>query len=61
MIQTEGDLAGLQELPGSIDVSAFAQILCMDDDEDEHEFSQSIVLAFFEQAKQTFAKMDNAV
>ena len=33
----------------------------MDDDEDEHEFSQSIVLAFFEQAKQTFAKMDNAV
>jgi osomolarity two-component system phosphorelay intermediate protein YPD1 len=33
----------------------------MDDDEDEREFSKSIVFGFFEQAEQTFTKMDEAV
>ena len=30
----------------------------MDDDEDEREFSKSIVYGFFEQAETTFTKMD---
>jgi len=33
----------------------------MDDDEDEREFSRSIVFGFFEQAEQTFVKMDDAL
>lgn len=37
----------------------FEQILEMDDDEeDEREFSKSIVYGFFEQAEQTFKKME---
>ena len=30
----------------------------MDEEDDEHEFSKSIVYGFFEQAEQTFNKMD---
>ena len=33
----------------------------MDDDEDEREFSRSIVYGFFEQAEATFEKMDAAL
>ena len=33
----------------------------MDDDEDEREFSRSIVYGFFEQAEQTFKKMDTSL
>jgi len=33
----------------------------MDDDEDDREFSRSIVFSFFEQAEQTFKKMDDAL
>lgn len=33
----------------------------MDDDEDEREFSKSIVNGFFEQAEATFIKMDAAL
>lgn len=46
-----------------VDVATFEQILEMDDgeDEDSHEFSKSIVFGYFEQAKDTFNKMDEAV
>jgi osomolarity two-component system, phosphorelay intermediate protein YPD1 len=33
----------------------------MDDDEDEREFSRSIVFGFFNQAEETFIKMDEAL
>lgn len=33
----------------------------MDDDDSEREFSRSIVFGFFEQAEQTFVKMDTAL
>lgn len=33
----------------------------MDDSEDDREFSQSIVFGFFEQAEETFDKMDEAL
>lgn len=49
---------GLLEAGDSIDISTFEQILEMDDDEDEREFSKSIVYDFFQQAESTFNKMD---
>jgi len=42
-----------------IDVDVFEQLLDMD--EDGREFSQSLVWNYFEQAEQTFAKMEEAL
>ncbi|TGO52925.1 hypothetical protein BOTNAR_0309g00080 [Botryotinia narcissicola] len=52
---------GLPDLGENIDAATFEQILEMDDDEEEREFSSSIVFGFFEQAEQTFVKMDDAL
>jgi osomolarity two-component system phosphorelay intermediate protein YPD1 len=41
-----------------LDRTTFEQILEMDDDENEREFSRSIVYDFFDQASETFQKMD---
>jgi len=49
------------DLGDSIDALTFEQILEMDDDEEEREFSKSIVFGFFEQAEQTFVKMETAL
>lgn len=52
---------GIMSIPGAedtIDPSTFEQILEMDEDEAEREFSQSIVYDFFTQAEGTFVKMD---
>ncbi|KAI9597339.1 signal transduction histidine kinase, partial [Syncephalis fuscata] len=43
-----------------INDAVFGQLLEMDDD-DEHEFSKSIVINFFEQAHTTFGEMDKAI
>ncbi|ORX95954.1 histidine-phosphotransfer domain, HPT domain-containing protein, partial [Basidiobolus meristosporus CBS 931.73] len=43
-----------------IDHATFDQLLEMDDD-DDHEFSKSIVYNYFEQAETTFNDMDNAL
>lgn len=51
----------MPECGDSIDPTTFEQILEMDDDEDEREFSKSIVYGFFEQAESTFEKMDAAI
>lgn len=59
--QSEEGSVGIADLGESIDVLTFEQILEMDDDEEEREFSRSIVFGFFEQAEQTFVKMDDAV
>lgn len=56
--QSETGSIGLPECGDSIDPLTFEQILEMDDDEDEREFSRSIVYGFFEQAEATFEKMD---
>lgn len=50
--------SGLPDFQGDIDPDTFEQILEMDDDEEEREFSKSIVYDFFSQAEQTFQKMD---
>ncbi|KAK0102459.1 hypothetical protein ONS95_006078 [Cadophora gregata] len=58
---SEEGSVGLPDLGDSIDALTFEQILEMDDDEDDREFSRSIVFSFFEQAEQTFKKMDDAL
>jgi len=59
--RSEEGSVGPPDLGENIDHSTFEQILEMDDDEDEREFSKSIVFGFFEQAEQTFTKMDDAL
>lgn len=44
----------------TIDMTAFDQILEMDEP-DNDEFSSSIVFGFFAQARETFAEMDKAL
>ena len=55
---SEDAIPGLPDCGESIDQATFSQILEMDDDEDEREFSKSIVYGFFDQAENTFQKMD---
>jgi osomolarity two-component system phosphorelay intermediate protein YPD1 len=57
----DGGDANLPDLGDSIDSETFSQILEMDASEDDREFSQSIVFGFFEQAEETFEKMDEAL
>ncbi|KAK7183861.1 hypothetical protein DPSP01_010677 [Paraphaeosphaeria sporulosa] len=54
-----GDIMKIPGAKDSIDEATFEQILEMDDDEDEREFSKSIVYDFFTQAESTFEKMDS--
>ncbi|CAA7261429.1 unnamed protein product [Cyclocybe aegerita] len=43
-----------------VKIDVFEQILELDEDDDEHEFSRSMVWDYFDQAKETFATMDEA-
>jgi len=55
---------GIMSIPGaedSIDPATFEQILEMDEDESEREFSKSIVFDFFGQADSTFVKMESSL
>ncbi|KAH0542960.1 hypothetical protein GP486_008605 [Trichoglossum hirsutum] len=58
--QSEDGTPDLSEFGDSIDPLVFEQILEMDDDE-EREFSRSIVKGFFDQAVATFKKMDDGL
>ncbi|KAF8630820.1 hypothetical protein AX17_005179 [Amanita inopinata Kibby_2008] len=44
-----------------IDMETFQQLLELDEDENDREFSKEMVYAYFEQAAQTFDKMDEAL
>lgn len=44
-----------------VDMLTFSQILEMDEDETERDFSKPLVMGFFEQAEETFEKMDTAL
>ncbi|QDS73927.1 hypothetical protein FKW77_007738 [Venturia effusa] len=55
----DSSMALLAEASDEIDRTTFEQILEMDDDEQEREFSRSIVFDFFDQAESTFVKMDS--
>jgi osomolarity two-component system phosphorelay intermediate protein YPD1 len=41
-----------------VDDATFSQILEMDDSEEDRDFSMPLVLGFFEQAKETFEKIE---
>jgi len=60
-MSTRDDEDHILEFGDDIDQSTFDQILEMDDDEADREFSRSIVFGFFEQADETFKKMDKAL
>ncbi|KAI1428814.1 histidine-phosphotransfer domain, HPT domain-containing protein [Xylaria sp. FL1777] len=57
----DGHDRNMPDLGDAIDILTFSQILEMDDSEDDREFSKSIVYGFFEQAEETFGKMDSAL
>lgn len=58
---TENDEISLGDLdPTVIDMDIFNQLLEMDDEEDR-EFSKSIVWNYFDQAESTFGNMDDAL
>ncbi|GME41762.1 Hpt domain-containing protein [Neofusicoccum parvum] len=57
--RSEEGSTGLPDAGDAIDTATFEQILEMDDDEDEREFSKSIVFDFFQQAESTFDKMES--
>ncbi|KAI0426306.1 histidine-phosphotransfer domain, HPT domain-containing protein [Xylaria sp. FL1042] len=57
----DGHDKSLPDLGDAIDIITFSQILEMDDSEEDREFSKSIVYGFFEQAEETFGKMDSAL
>ncbi|KAE8310365.1 signal transduction histidine kinase [Aspergillus transmontanensis] len=58
--KTEGP-ATLDDMKDHIDQSTFEQILEMDDEPDDRDFSKGIVVGFFEQAESTFEKMEQAL
>ena len=47
--------------PTVIDWDVFTQILDLDEDDENHDFSRGMVLAYFAQAKDTLDKMDEAL
>lgn len=51
----------LEKLSDTVDLATFEQILEMDDDESDREFSSSIVFGFFEQAETTFDTIEKAM
>lgn len=60
-VDTTESSTGLYDWGDNVDTSTFEQILEMDDDEDEKEFSRSIVIGFFEQAETTFMQIETAL
>lgn len=51
----------MRDFGDHVDDAIFSQILEMDDSEEEREFSAPLVLNFFEQASETFDKMQIAL
>ncbi|KAF9342480.1 hypothetical protein BGX26_007450, partial [Mortierella sp. AD094] len=58
--ETETEAEEFEDDDGIIDHTTFDQLLEMDDEED-HEFSRSLVWNYFEQAEKTFGDMDEAM
>lgn len=51
----------LSDMGDTIDQSTFEQILEMDDDDTDRDFSKGIVYGFFDQAESTFDKIETAM
>lgn len=61
MLHVQTEDSTLPDFGEHVDMQTFSQILEMDDDEVEREFSKPLVFNFFEQAEETFEKMDKAL
>jgi len=59
--RSEDGSTGSPEFGDHVDYAAFEQILEMDDDEEERDFSKGIVYDFFTQAEEKFGEMDAAL
>ncbi|ROW06471.1 hypothetical protein VMCG_04351 [Cytospora schulzeri] len=57
----ETDDSTVPDFGDNVDMATFSQILEMDEDEAEREFSKPLVFNFFEQVEETFEKMDTAL
>jgi osomolarity two-component system, phosphorelay intermediate protein YPD1 len=53
--------ASMPDFGDNVDVATFSQILEMDEDDSERDFSKPLVFGFFEQATETFDKMESAL
>ncbi|KAK3321027.1 signal transduction histidine kinase [Cercophora scortea] len=53
--------ASMPDFGDHVDNGIFSQILEMDESEGERDFSEPLVTNFFEQAEETFVKMDRAL
>ncbi|EFE29217.1 uncharacterized protein ARB_03929 [Trichophyton benhamiae CBS 112371] len=60
LFQPRNNISSLEKYK-YLDVGTFEQILEMDDEDQEREFSRSIVYGFFDQAEATFLKMESAM
>ncbi|KAL8825998.1 MAG: hypothetical protein Q9191_004068 [Dirinaria sp. TL-2023a] len=58
---SETGSVGTLDFGDIVDTNTFEQILEMDEDEEEREFSRSIVYGFFEQVEVTFKQMDGCL
>ncbi|KAM5440507.1 Phosphorelay intermediate protein [Microsporum canis] len=58
--EARNNISSLEEY-GALDVTTFEQILEMDDEDEDREFSRSIVYSFFDQAEATFFQMESAI
>jgi osomolarity two-component system phosphorelay intermediate protein YPD1 len=59
-LRLDDETTKVENMDDLIDMNTFDQLLDMDDD-DDHEFSYSIVLNYFEQVETTFDDMDGAL
>ncbi|KAK4122925.1 histidine-phosphotransfer domain, HPT domain-containing protein [Parathielavia appendiculata] len=59
--QDEQEIDDMPEFGDDVDNELFSQILEMDESEEDRDFSAPLVLNFFEQAEETFAKMQEAL
>lgn len=59
--QDDQDVEDMLDFGDHVDDAIFSQILEMDESEEERDFSAPLVLNFFEQASETFDKMQSAL
>jgi osomolarity two-component system phosphorelay intermediate protein YPD1 len=59
--QDSQDMENLPDFGDHVDDQIFSQILEMDEDQSDRDFSAPLVFGFFEQAHETFEKMQDAL
>jgi hypothetical protein len=60
-LQYDEDWPNMPDFGDHVDNGIFSQILEMDESQEDRDFSEPLVLNFFEQAEETFGKMEEAL